>query len=109
MTLGEWIPEYLKCYKLNTVRPDSYYILELAARQIPQELKDMELSAILPMHLQKFYNDFAQTASKSYMDKVRVLVKDLFATSAIFAKIRGNTADVTPKIIQARSFSKLGC
>ena len=81
MTLGEWIPEYLKCYKLNTIRPDSYYTLELAARQIPQELKDMELSAILPMHLQKFYNDFAQTASKSYMDKVRVLVKDLFATA----------------------------
>ncbi len=51
MTLGQWIPEYLTAYKLNTIRPDSYYTLGLVAGKIPQELKDMELTAILPMHL----------------------------------------------------------
>ncbi len=78
MTLGEWIPQYLTSYKLNTIRPDSYYTLELVARQIPQELKEMELTAILPMHLQRFYNEFGQRVSKSYMDKMRVLVNALF-------------------------------
>lgn len=33
------------------------------------------------MHLQEFYNAFALTASKSYMDKLRVLMHDLFATA----------------------------
>ena len=74
MTLGQWIPEYMTAYKLNTIRPDSYYTLGLVAGKIPQELKDLELSAILPMHLQRFVNDFGLTASKSYMDKLHVLL-----------------------------------
>lgn len=81
MTLGQWIPEYLTAYKLNTIRPDSYYTLGLAAGKIPQELKDMELTAILPMHLQRFVNDFGLTASKSYMDKLHVLLNALFVTA----------------------------
>ena len=81
MTLGEWIPEYLTAYKLHTIKDNSYYSLELVARHIPQELKDMELEDIRPMHLQRFFNDFAQTASKSYMDKMRVMVNALFETA----------------------------
>ena len=81
MTLGQWIPEYLTAYKLNTIRPDSYYTLGLVAGKIPQELKDMELTAILPMHLQRFVNDFGLTASKSYMDKLHVLLNALFVTA----------------------------
>ena len=81
MTLGEWIPQYLVSYKLNTIRPDSYYTLELVARQVPQDLKDMELTAILPMHLQKFYNEFGQRVSKSYMDKMRVFINALFVAA----------------------------
>ena len=81
MTLGEWIPEYLTAYKLNTIRPDSYYTLELVAGKIPPELKEMELSAILPMHLQRFVNDFGTVASKSYMDKLHVLLNALFVAA----------------------------
>lgn len=81
MTLGQWIPEYLAAYKRNTIRPDSYYTLELVAGKIPQELKDMELSVILPMHLQRFVNDFGLTASKSYMDKLHVMLNALFVTA----------------------------
>lgn len=81
MTLGEWIPQYLASYKLNTIRPDSFYTLEMVAGKIPQDLKDMELTAILPMHLQRFYNEFGQSASKSYMDKMHTLVKALFAAA----------------------------
>lgn len=81
MTLGEWIPQYLSCYKLNTIRPDSFYTLELVASHIPQELKYMELSAILPMHLQKFINDFAIQYSKSFVDKMRVFLRGLYDTA----------------------------
>lgn len=82
MTLGEWIPQYLTSYKLNTIKVNSYSLLWLIVEHIPQELKDMELPDILPMHLQRFYNEFAQTYSKSYMDKTNVLMKSLF-TAAI--------------------------
>lgn len=92
MTLGEWIPQYLTCYKFNTIRPDSYYTLELVARQIPQALKDMELCDVLPMHIQQFYNEFALTASKSYMDKMRVLVNSLFVTAVDNNLCRRNPA-----------------
>ena len=34
MTLGQWIPQYLTNYKLHTIRPDSYYTLEMVARKI---------------------------------------------------------------------------
>ncbi len=81
MTLGEWIPQYLNAYKLNTIRPDSYYTLELVARKIPDDLKSMDMNEIRPMHIQKFYNDFAMTASKSYMEKLRVMINGLFATA----------------------------
>lgn len=78
MTLGEWIPIYMASYKLNTIKANSYYTLELLEQHIPQELKAMELSDILPLHLQKFYNEFSQEYSKSYMDKMRVFVSGLF-------------------------------
>lgn len=82
MTLGEWIPLYLTSYKQNTIKVNSYSLLKLIAGHIPPELKAMELTEVLPMHLQRFYNEFALTHSKSYMDKLRVLTKALF-TAAI--------------------------
>ena len=81
MTLGQWIPQYLTNYKLHTIRPDSYYTLEMVARKIPDDLQDMELTEILPMHLQRFVNAFAVTASKSYMDKLHVLLGAVFAAA----------------------------
>lgn len=81
MTLGEWIPLYLESYKRGTIRPDSFRMLEQVAAKIPQQLLDMELAAILPMHLQKFVNEFAATTSKSYMDKLHVLLNALFTAA----------------------------
>ena len=51
----------------------------MVARKIPDDLQDMELTEILPMHLQRFVNAFAVTASKSYMDKLHVLLGAVFA------------------------------
>jgi len=81
MTLGEWIPQYLTSYKLNTIKVNSYYSLELVERQIPKYLKDMDITEILPMHIQRFYNEFALNHSKSYMDKLRVFMNGLFSTA----------------------------
>lgn len=81
MTLGEWIPQYLAFYKRNTIKVNSYYSLELVERQIPQYLKDMDMTEILPMHIQRFYNEFARNHSKSYMDKLRVFMRGLFSTA----------------------------
>lgn len=78
MTLGEWIPLWLKYYKAGTMKQGSYHQLELLERRIPDSLKAVPLGEILPMHIQAFYNEFAKTASKSYMDKMRVMINALF-------------------------------
>lgn len=78
MTLGEWIPAWMRAYKLGTIKQTSYYQLELLARHIPEELKAQALDEIKPMQLQAFFNEFGRTASKSYMDKMRVMVNALF-------------------------------
>lgn len=79
MTLSQWLPLWLQSYKLGTIKGTSYHQLEILCRHIPDDLKGMALPDILPMHLQAFFNAFAQTASKSYMDKMRVLIHSLFA------------------------------
>ena len=78
MTLGEWIPIYLEAYKRDTIRPDSFYTIQLVAGKIPPEILAMELTEIRPMHLQRFVNAFGLTASKSYMDKLHVLLNAVF-------------------------------
>lgn len=79
LTLGEWIPRWLLAYKHGTIKKNSYHQLELLAEKIPAKLKAMPLDSIRPLHLQQFYNSFGQTSSKSYMDKMRVMVNALFA------------------------------
>lgn len=81
MTLQEWIPQYLEYYKRNTIKDNSFYMLELIVKQIPPDLAAKEMAEILPMHIQQFYNSFSLGHSKSYMDKMRVFIKALFATA----------------------------
>lgn len=78
ITLGQWIPLWMASYKQGTIKGTSYHQLELLARLIPDDLKEMPVSDIRPMQIQAFYNTFGQTASKSYMDKMRVMVNSLF-------------------------------
>ena len=78
ITLGQWIPLWMDSYKRGTIKCTSYHQLELLARLIPSELKDAPLNDIRPMQIQAFYNSFGLTASKSYMDKMRVMVNSLF-------------------------------
>ena len=69
---------WLRSYKLGTIKGTSYHQLEILCQHIPENLKETELSDILPMDLQVFFNEFARASSKSYMDKMRVLIHSLF-------------------------------
>jgi integrase len=81
MTLGEWLPQYLTAYKMNTIRPDSYRQLEIVAGHVDHALLAMDLKDIKPMHIQQFYNAYAKGVSKSSADKMRVLVSGAFAAA----------------------------
>lgn len=78
LTLGEWIPLWLSAYKKGTMRDSSYHQLELLERLVPESIKSQPLTDVRPMELQAFFNAFAETASKSYMDKMRVMLNALF-------------------------------
>lgn len=78
MNLRAWIPTYLSNYKEGTMKGTSYHQLELLVRLIPGSLLDLPMSEIKPMDLQAFFNSFAAKYSKSYVDKMRVMVKGLF-------------------------------
>ena len=79
MTLEAWISLWLKNYKIGTIKSSSYHQLEILAGHIPGNLMVKEIAEILPMDLQAFFNDFSRSSSKSYMDKMRVMVHSLFA------------------------------
>ena len=80
-TLKEWISVWLKLYKEGTMKDTSFHQLELLSRLIPDNLKSLPLDEIKPMQLQAFFNAFAKQYSKSYIDKMRVMVKSLFRTA----------------------------
>lgn len=77
-TLGEWIPLWLDSYKLGTIKEKSFHQFELLERLLPDDIKAQRLDSVLPMQLQAFFNRFGVTASKSYVDKMRVFVSALF-------------------------------
>lgn len=81
MTLREWIAMWLESYKLGTIKVHSYHQLEILAQHFPDDLLDMQLADIKQMHLQRFINEFSQGASKSYMDKMRVMIHGLFSAA----------------------------
>ena len=78
MTLREWIPQWLQSYKYGTMKEHSYRQLVILAGHIPDTLLDADLNEIKPMHLQEFVNEFSRNYSKSYMDKMRVLLHSIF-------------------------------
>jgi len=48
MTLRDWISQWLKEYKLGTIKERSYHQLVLLVRHIPDTLQDQELDAVNP-------------------------------------------------------------
>lgn len=79
VTLGKWLLAWMEAYKKDTMRDSSFHQLELLERRIPEHIKSQPLTDILPMELKAFFNAFAKTASKSYVDKMRGMLKTAFA------------------------------
>lgn len=79
ITLSEWASIWLKDYKKGTIKDSSFHQLELLLRRIPDDLLNTNLNDIKPMQLQAFINEFAESSSKSYLDKMRVLINALFS------------------------------
>lgn len=77
--LSEWCSIWLNDYKKGTIKDTSFHQLELLIGHIPKNLMNKYLDEIQPRELQAFINEFAQQASKSYMDKMRVLIHSLFS------------------------------
>lgn len=55
--------------------------MEILTTHFPTDLLAMELPDIKPLHLQAFVNQFSRACSKSYMDKMRVMLHGLFSAA----------------------------
>ena len=78
-TLGAWMEKYLVTYRKTDMTETAYHQLELLRNRIPDELMQMSISKIKPIDLKKFINEFAETASKSYSDKMYSLIRSAFS------------------------------
>lgn len=80
ITLRDWSLEYLvSCRKDSGIKLSSYRQLELLRDKIPDKLMKKKVSEIKQIELQAFLNEYAKTASKSYVDKMFSLVRNIFA------------------------------
>lgn len=78
MRYGEWVKLWMETYKSGTVAQTSYHQIELLANKIPERLKKKKVCDITPIEVQAFLNVFAADASKSYVDKMRTLLRATF-------------------------------
>lgn len=78
ITFGEWMTKYLEGERKGTVSAKSYHQLELLQNKIPSQLQELAITTITPIMLQKFLNNFAVTASESYIQKMYGLLRSTF-------------------------------
>lgn len=78
ITLKNWSKKYLESCRRGTIKDTSYYQLELLKDKITDNLMKKKVSEIRPIELQEFLNKFAETASKSYNEKMHSLLRAIF-------------------------------
>lgn len=78
MKFGEWLTMYIENYKKGTVQDRWYEQLLLFIEKIPKSLKNKKANAITPVELQKLINDMSAKYSKSYVQKMKALIKSAF-------------------------------
>lgn len=81
LTVAKWGIIWLESYKRGTIKDTSYHQLELLLELFPPELKELAVANVLPIYLQNFVNQFAQTYSKSYISKLRTLLNAVFSAA----------------------------
>ena len=79
MKLCDWLVMYIENYKRNAVQDRWYGQLRTMISRVPQLLQNRKVSAVRPAELQKFINDLAQKYSKSYIQKMKILLKSAFS------------------------------
>ena len=70
-----WLTMWMETYKKGTIAPSAFHQLELLVKKIPERIKKKKVCDVTPIELQSFMNTFAATASKSYTDKMRTLLR----------------------------------
>lgn len=78
ITLKNWSKKYLESCRKGTMKATSYHQLELLQKKISDNLMNKKVSEIRPIELQEFLNQFAKTASKSYIGKMYSLLQAMF-------------------------------
>ena len=79
MRLDNWLTLYLQGYKQGKVQGRWLDQLETMRSKLPANLKRKKVSAVTPVELQRFINEFAAKHSKSYADKLKTLLKSAFS------------------------------
>jgi len=79
ISLKNWSLKYLEGCRKGAMKDTSYHQLELLRNRIPDNLMNKKTSEIKPIELQEFLNEFAKTASKSYIGKMSSLLRSMFA------------------------------
>ena len=79
MRLKDWITTYLEGYKKGSIRNSGYHQFETMRDKLPEKLKRKKVSDITPVELQRFMNEFSESYSKSYAEKMKILLKSSFA------------------------------
>lgn len=81
--LEDWAAKYLiSCRKNSGMKASSYHQIELLRDKIPPALMKKKVCDIKKIELQSFINDFAKDVSKSYIDKMYSLIRDMFSEAA---------------------------
>lgn len=78
MKLCDWVQRWLESYKADTIKQTSYHQLELLISKIPDSLREKKVQDITPIELQSFINQFSVDYSKSYIDKMRFMLRSIF-------------------------------
>ena len=114
MKLSEWIDTWLSCYKLGTIKQTSYHQLELLKMRIPEKLLIRKVRDVTPIELQAFINEFSLSFSKSYIDKMRVMLRSIFTEAKENGICKINPAgrlkvpDVMERIREAYTPAEMG-
>jgi integrase len=106
----DWLIEWLKTYKKNTIRETTY---ESHKSAIDKHIKNADvgkltISALKPIHFQKLYNDKLKTLSAGTIKRLHVTLKDALKQSVNCDMISKNPLDkLSPPTIEKKEIKIL--
>lgn len=92
LTVGEWVIDWLKTYKLNTVRTSTYDYYSFLSTYL-EPIAVMKMQDITAFHIQQLYQTLLDKISGNTTHKVHSLLKDLFKKALELDIIKKNIMD----------------